>query len=76
MGAQKNRLNEHQKHMFRLKDQNIIIFSRFLFVWTYSIFELPLLIDFLLTVTRTETIFISGRGSAISSAKEGKTGFV
>ena len=33
------------------------------------------LIDFLLIVKAT-LIFISGRGSAISSAKEGKSGFI
>ena len=34
-----------------------------------------LLIDFSLTVKVATLIFISGRGSAISSAKEGKSGF-
>ena len=33
-------------------------------------------IDFSLTVKVATLIFISGRGSAISSAKEGKSGFV
>ena len=33
------------------------------------------LIDFLLTVKAATLIFISGRGSAISSAKERKSGF-
>ena len=32
--------------------------------------------DFSLTVKAATLIFISGRGSAISSAKEGKSGFV
>ena len=35
-----------------------------------------LLIDFSLTVKAATLIFISGRGSAISSAKEGKSGFI
>ena len=35
-----------------------------------------LLIDFSLTVTAATLIFISGHGSAISSAKEGKSGFI
>ena len=35
-----------------------------------------LLIDFSLTVKAATSIFISGRGSAISSAKEGKTGSI
>ena len=34
------------------------------------------LIDFSLTVRAATLIFISGRGSAISSAKEGKSGFI
>ena len=36
----------------------------------------PILIDFSLTVKAATLIFISGRGSAISSAKEGKSGFI
>ena len=39
---------------------------------SYSI----ILIDFSLTVKAATLIFISGRGSAISSAKEGKSGFI
>ena len=35
-----------------------------------------LLIDFSLTVKVTPLIFISGRDSTISSAKEGKSGFI
>ena len=35
-----------------------------------------LLIDISLTVKAATLIFISGRGSAISSAKEGKSGFI
>ena len=34
------------------------------------------LIDFSLTVKAATLIFISGRGSAISSAQEGKSGFI
>ena len=34
------------------------------------------LIDFPLTVKAATLIFISGRGSAIPSAKEGKSGFI
>ena len=34
------------------------------------------LLDFLLTVKAATLIFISVRGSAISSAKEGKSGFI
>ena len=35
-----------------------------------------ILMDFSLTVKAATLIFISGRGSAISSAKEGKSGFI
>ena len=35
-----------------------------------------LLLDFSLTVKAATLIFISGCGSAISSAKEGKSGFI
>ena len=35
-----------------------------------------LFFDFLLTVKGATLIFISGCGSAISSAKEGKSGFI
>ena len=35
-----------------------------------------LLLDFSLTVKAATLIFISGRGSAISSAKKGKSGFI
>ena len=34
------------------------------------------LLDFSLTVKAATLIFISGRGSAISSAKEGKSGLI
>ena len=37
---------------------------------------LKLLIDFSLTVKEATLIFISGRNSAISSAKEGKSSFI
>ena len=35
-----------------------------------------ILLDFSLPVKAATLIFISGRGSAISSAKEGKSGFI
>ena len=43
-----------------------------------NLFQLPthILIDFLLTVKAATLIFISGRGSAISSAKQGKSGSI
>ena len=38
--------------------------------------RVPVLLDVSLTVKAATLIFISGRGSAISSAKEGKSGFI
>ena len=35
-----------------------------------------ILIDFSFTVKAATLIFISGRGSAISSAKQGKSGYI
>ena len=35
-----------------------------------------IIIDFSVTVKAATLIFISGRGSAISSAKQGKSGFI
>ena len=40
------------------------------------VFPDHILLDFSLTVKAATLIFISGRGSAISSAKEGKSGFI
>ena len=37
---------------------------------------ISILLDFSLTVKAATLIFISGRGSAISSAKEGKSGTI
>ena len=45
----------------------------FLVIFTY---QLNILLDFSLTVKAATLIFISGCGSAISSAKEGKSGFI
>ena len=41
-----------------------------------AIFLARVLLDFSLTVKAATFIFISGRGSAISSAKQGKSGFI
>ena len=42
----------------------------------YVQYEGSVVIDFLLTVKAATLIFIYGRGSAISSAKEGKSGSI
>ena len=41
-----------------------------------GVYGKQLLLDFPLTVKEATLIFISGRGSAITSAKEGKSGFI
>ena len=41
-----------------------------------SVYANKILLDFSLTVKAATLIFISGRGSAISYAKEGKSGFI
>ena len=44
--------------------------------WGHTSTALLVLIDFSHTVNAATLIFISGRGSAISSTKEGKSGFI
>ena len=44
--------------------------------WLRNKKKIQLLLDFSLTVKAATLIFISGRGSAILSAKEGKSGSV
>ena len=46
--------------------------------WGFSglLYHRLVLIDFSLTLKAATLIFISGRGSAISFAKEGKSGFI
>ena len=41
-----------------------------------STIYMSVVLDFSFTVKAATLIFISGRGSAISSAKEGKSGFI
>ena len=52
-----------------------MIWQKDVIVW-FLIREVSLLLDFSLTVKAVTLIFISGRGSAISSAKQGKSGFI
>ena len=51
-----------------------------MFPWIFAFFqphpERTILLDFSLTVKAATLIFISGCGSAISSAKEGKSGSI
>ena len=42
----------------------------------FHFISIHVLLDFSLTVKAATLIFIYGRGSAISSAKEGKSGFI
>ena len=46
------------------------------YLTVFSSYEQKLLIDFSLTVKAVTLIFIPGQGTAISSAKEGKSGFI
>ena len=56
------------------------MFLSMLYVWLDSIYRLIenklILLHFSLTVKVATLIFISGCASAISSAKEGKSGFI
>ena len=63
----------------RLTFESVTYLTIFDHTIEYKIFFVEirqLLIDFLLTVKAATLIFIPGRGSAISSAKEGKSGFI
>ena len=53
-----------------------ICFGYFFRLLFYYFFHRLILIDFSLTVKAATLIFISGRGSASSSAKEGKPGCI
>ena len=53
---------------------SLISFSYFKHVCNFT--RVQLLLDFSLTVKAATLIFISGCGSTISSAKEGKSGFI
>ena len=53
---------------FRIRENLHDLCSPLIFRWVF--------IDFLLTVKATTLIFISGRGSAVSSAKQGKSGSI
>ena len=48
----------------------------FITIITVSLYSNPVLLDFSLTVKAATLIFISGCGSAISSAKQGKSGSI
>ena len=50
-----------------------LLLNKFILVYKYVLLSC-ILIDFLLTVKAATLIFINGRTSAISSAKEGKSG--
>ena len=60
--------------MLPMKIIQIGILSK-LFTFFYMS-QIHVLIDFSLTVKAATLIFISGRGSAISSAKQGKSGSI
>ena len=53
-----------------------LVDTRYFFLFSLFIILFFVLLDFSLTVKAATLIFISGCGSAISSAKEGKSGFI
>ena len=57
-----------------LLDHVYLLLKRLRFLINF--FFSQVLLDFLLTVKAATLIFISGCGSAIPSAKEGKSGFI
>ena len=52
-----------------MMEDMIIIVNIHLFIYIYAVVHIYVLLDFSLTVKAATLIFISGRGSAISSAK-------
>ena len=52
------------------------MFNAYSIVAPFDAFKLLCILDFSLTVKAATLIFISGCGSAIPSAKEGKSGFI
>ena len=54
--------------------QSLVLLQLFVGTLCWSLFCCAVLIDFSLTVKAATLIFISVRGSAISSAKQGKSG--
>ena len=52
------------------------MFNAYSIVTPFDAFKLSCILDFSLTVKAATLIFISGCGSAIPSAKEGKSGFI
>ena len=77
MDTQKNRLNDILMTIL-LSTQNICVARAFSLSLSpfYMCNHISVLLDFSLTVKVATFIFISGCGSAISSAKEGKSGFI
>ena len=59
-----------------LREKSLAIYFRVSQFRRNGIFNFMILLDFSLTVKAATLIFISGCGSAISSAKEGKSGFI
>ena len=57
-------------------ETNKYIAFRTTFLYAHKDLEAQVLLDFSLTEKAATLIFISGCGSAISSAKEGKSGFI
>ena len=64
--------------MYLTKHMVIIFASCLQYLWeqTSIIIIIYIILDFSLTVKAASLIFMSGCGSAISSTKEGKSGFI
>ena len=59
----------------KMRFQNILVYNKLNLTCIAPIL-LHILLDFLLSVKAATLIFISGCGSAIPSAREGKSGFI
>ena len=68
-------MHSDQRHCFLMLRNCFYSSIRDISVWILYEKIICILLDFSLTEKAATLIFISGRGSAISSAKEGKSGF-
>ena len=71
----KNICNSVKSFTFKLFAFNFVPQQR-TFMGQFSLFELNINLDVLFTVKAATLIFISGRGSIISSARQGKSGSI
>ena len=67
---------EHHDVVGRLKVLHQLLQGLLCMVQQFELLKKNVLLDFSLTVKAATLIFISGRGSAISSTKQGNSGFI